>query len=125
MQDPVFHDALLHRLAGEIAQVVRREFAGVHLGRQCGNVLVGLAELAELVVVQEIHADLGVLRHAVPRALVAHRLPEGDDDVAVELRILADVILEIERVARFREGPRPLVCQHEDVRTLVDREGFQ
>ena len=125
VQDPVFHDALLHRLTGEIAQVVRGEFAGVHFGGQGGNLLVGLAHLAELVVVQEIHADLGILRHPVPRALVAHRLPEGHDDVAVELRVLVDVILEVERVTRFCEGPRPLVCQHEDVRTLVDGEGFQ
>ena len=35
------------------------------------------------------------------------------------------MILEIHRVAGFRERAGPLVRQHEDVRALVDREGLQ
>ena len=39
--------------------------------------------------------------------------------------LLAHVDAFAARVARFRESAGPLVRQDEDVRTLVDREGFQ
>ena len=47
------------------------------------------------------------------------------DDVAVELRVLGDVVLEVQRVAGFGERADPLVRQDEDVGTLVDRERLQ
>ena len=59
------------------------------------------------------------------RALVRDRLPQRRDDVAVQLGVLADVILEIERVAGLGESAGPLVGQHEDIRPLIDREGLQ
>ena len=124
MQDAVLDDTFGDRLAGEIAQVVSGELTGVDLRGQRGNLLVGPAELAQLVVVQEIHAHFGVLRHAVAGALVAHRLPQRHDDVAVQLLILGDVVFEIQRVARFGEGARPFMRQDEDIRAFVDGERF-
>ena len=125
MQDAELGDLFRDRLAGQVAQVIGGEIATVDTPRNGSDLLVGLAHLAQLVVVQEIHSNFGVLRHAVARALVAHRLPQRHDDVAVKLGVLGDVVFEVPGIAAFGEGAGPFMRQHEDVGALVNREGLQ
>ena len=75
MEDAVLDHAFLHRLTREVAQVVFGELARIHFLRKSRDLLVGLAKLAQFVIIQEEHAHLGVLRDAVTRTLVSDRLP--------------------------------------------------
>ena len=121
MHEPNFSCPRILDLGRKIAKIRHCEVARVHFFWKRSDKLLRLSRLAQHVVVQEEHADFGVLWNSIAFALVLHGVPQLRNDIAIEIRIGLDMFLKICRQSSLNERTNPFVRSNDYIWRITNR----